>query len=702
MNDKKPNGSKAKKKALAISIVVIVVSSLLASFMSHDFGKVEVKTVRFDGSHGAILDATLYTPFGVSPDDQIPAIVTTHGAGVSKGVTAGFAEELARRGFVVLNISRYGSGASEVPESTGDDGSTGVFDGVEYLRTLDYVDKTRIGITGHSAGGGAVSAAAVVDGNYFTLNDMMINVLHDTFGQEFTKDEITMDADTLAAERLSADQMVWYNDLKAEAQEYISTRINAVLILGRADEKFFGPKAVTVGGYEVTRMPVANGGYLNGTFNEGSAKTAAFMMARDEYKAIFQTDEIAVDMWYVPGSFNETDIPTSTILGNVWDVSITSNEALADAIAERKIMVFFTPADNHSQNFISAETTTDIVKFFEQTLSYNNGELTDPSTKTVDPNSIIFLYREALNGVAMIGMVAALVALAAILIDTPYFKEIKFEVGKPLSDKKSWIFWVMTILIMAAAGWSMCTVGNKGMSLGKVTDFLPLANCVWQYIFYVIFVAVAIVIVVALYVLYVKFVKKEDIGFLKDFNVTMKFKAFAKTALLAYVLFLLAYLSVTILLYVFNEDYRFWMAVFTNMNLPGFTLMLRYCLIIFLPMVIYAVFVNFGRIKGMAEGPNTALTVVLSAAPLWITAFISYMPFYTGMTAMPLATLISAWPLLLVVPITAFINVKMYKYSGSVWLGALVNTLLIAWMLCSSTATSLYSNGSFLLKWFGL
>jgi hypothetical protein len=302
----------------------------------------------------------------------------------------------------------------------------------------------------------------------------------------------------------------------------------------------------------------------------------------------------------------------------------------------------------------------------------------------------------------MIAMVLALVALASILIEIPFFKVAKFDVVEPPSDKKSWEFWVITILIMIASGWSVCTVGEKGMELGHVNNFFSLDAPIWQYIFYIIFMALAIVIVFAVYLLYKKFVKKEDLGFLKDFHATMKLGAFAKTLLLAYVLFLLAYLSMAILKYVFNEDYRFWMAVFTDMNLPNFMHMLRYSLILFLPLAFHGFYVNYGRIKGMAEKPNTVLSVVLSAAPLWITAIICYIPFYTGMTAMPLARLISAWPLLLVVPITTYINIKMYKYSGSIWLGTLVNTFLITWMLCSSTSSSIYVNGEIMLKWFGL
>ena len=47
-------------------------------------------------------------------------------------------EELASRGFVVLSLSAYGSGSSET-QDVGDprmDPSLGIYDGLQYLRTL--------------------------------------------------------------------------------------------------------------------------------------------------------------------------------------------------------------------------------------------------------------------------------------------------------------------------------------------------------------------------------------------------------------------------------------------------------------------------------------------------------------------------------------------------------------------------------------
>ena len=175
------------------------------------------------------MQATLYTPRIVHAGDNLPAILVTHGTSCSNSTVNGVAEELASRGFVVLSLSAYGSGSSET-QDVGDprmDPSLGIYDGLQYLRTLQYIDKTRIGMVGHSQGSKNVAAAVDMDCSLYTLNDLMLNVLSETFGQSFTLEEISQDADELAAQRLSADQLVHYQAIRAE-KEQLSKRQRAL------------------------------------------------------------------------------------------------------------------------------------------------------------------------------------------------------------------------------------------------------------------------------------------------------------------------------------------------------------------------------------------------------------------------------------------------------------------------------------------
>ena len=194
-------------RLVGLFLIIILVSSFFARLVSTSGGKIRVKQITFD-ARGANLNGELYYPAGTSDRDSLPAIIVTHGGGCTYGVTRGIAQELSRRGFVVLNVSVYGAGLSEQPIY--DDNGMGLdkfdimntpfglLDTLNYVRTLKFVDQNRIGMVGHSMGSRRTSNTAILDCGYYTFNDIMINVLYETFGQKFQEDEITINSDDLA------------------------------------------------------------------------------------------------------------------------------------------------------------------------------------------------------------------------------------------------------------------------------------------------------------------------------------------------------------------------------------------------------------------------------------------------------------------------------------------------------------------------
>jgi hypothetical protein len=83
----------------------------------------------------------------------------------SKETQANISLELARRGMVVIAIDPYsqGSSSSSTNQRSATNEGYGMFAVVNYAAdtdNLNYIDKTRIGVTGHSAGGNAAIQAA--------------------------------------------------------------------------------------------------------------------------------------------------------------------------------------------------------------------------------------------------------------------------------------------------------------------------------------------------------------------------------------------------------------------------------------------------------------------------------------------------------------------------------------------------------------
>lgn len=96
--------------------------------------------------------AKLYRPRTATADRPAPGLLALHGYQSDKEATNTFgAPELARRGYVVLAIDQFGHGYStRAPASNRN--MSGADNGYQYLKSLPFVDKTRLGIFGHSTG----------------------------------------------------------------------------------------------------------------------------------------------------------------------------------------------------------------------------------------------------------------------------------------------------------------------------------------------------------------------------------------------------------------------------------------------------------------------------------------------------------------------------------------------------------------------
>src|SRR4030043_159204 len=160
-----PNENKSRRKLiimLAVALLVILMGKLMAYMTQTDWGNVQVRDVRFEGTNGLTLGALLYVPKDVTAKNPAPGILPTHGYITPRETQDGFAIEFARRGYVVLAIDQTGHGYSDPPAFANFFGGP---DGLRYLRSLDIVDKNNIGLEGHSMGCWAIVNAASILGD---------------------------------------------------------------------------------------------------------------------------------------------------------------------------------------------------------------------------------------------------------------------------------------------------------------------------------------------------------------------------------------------------------------------------------------------------------------------------------------------------------------------------------------------------------
>ena len=668
-------------RLFALFLCLVLVFSCAARLMSSSGGRVKISEVSID-SRGATINGDLYYPAGTSDEDSLPAIVVAHGGGVELGVMRGTAEELARRGFVVLNINAYGVSMSESPVNDdggqGEDGfnnqltPSGVYDAVSYLRTLKFVDQERIGLTGHSMGSRRTAYACMIDCGYYSLNDLKINILYDTFGQTFTEDEINENADALAEARLNEDQLQYYNALKAETEEYYNTRVKSLCLMG-SDANLIGvQQTVTVGGFEVLRNCQVNIGIVDGQYDYSYRD----YNTRDTTKEAWHTgtEDIQTETWYVLDDVNGT----STILGSISEVSAVDNEAFQAALENRTLRSFQINAETHSKNFFSAATTSDVVKFFEQTLGYNNGELGAADANPIDAESSVFMWREVFNFLAMLSMIGMLFPLAAIIMTSKFFKPciaaVRERPAKPFNKKKYWLFALLGIVIEFIAIHLANGVFVPGL---PSLDFLPFFPSWWLIFIFIAILAVGSAIMLLLF----RYLDKKENSF-GSLNVKMKFVNIMKTVLLAAILLTAAYMTLVVIIDLFNEDFRMWMAVFTEMKTEYWGYIWRYTICMLPCFLLIGASTNYSIRTDIAEWKDTLITVVINSAGVYLCCLVNYLMLVGADNLW--SSFISTYGMLVVVPITVYITRKMYKLTNSIWLGALTNSFLVSWCICSA------------------
>lgn len=159
------NSTSRSQRQLLICVLIVVLASLLASLIQSSWGRVQVLDLKFPTQNGQWLAADLFRPQSATSEHPAPLVIVVPGFQRSKETMADLSLELARRGIVVMAIDPYAQGASSASHTA--QSATlegyGLYAVVDYAAdtaNLNYIDKARIGATGHSAGGNAALQGA--------------------------------------------------------------------------------------------------------------------------------------------------------------------------------------------------------------------------------------------------------------------------------------------------------------------------------------------------------------------------------------------------------------------------------------------------------------------------------------------------------------------------------------------------------------
>ncbi|MEU9886922.1 hypothetical protein [Sphaerisporangium sp. NPDC051011] len=146
---------------LVIALILCLVGGVGASLIKTVGNSVTVKQISWETPSGHLLAGQLFIPKNATADTPAPAVVAAHGGSLNSEYPDQYYIELSRRGYVVYSIDMYGHGRSEATEPQYM--YNGLYEGVQYLATLPYVNQSGIGITGNSNGAFAVDMAVMLD-----------------------------------------------------------------------------------------------------------------------------------------------------------------------------------------------------------------------------------------------------------------------------------------------------------------------------------------------------------------------------------------------------------------------------------------------------------------------------------------------------------------------------------------------------------
>ncbi|WP_255795014.1 alpha/beta hydrolase [Mycobacteroides abscessus] len=129
--------------------------------------RLDARAVTFRNQFGQRISANVFVPKEVGRSSRHAAIAVSHPMGAVKEQSANlYAQKLAEQGFVTLSIDlpHWGSSDGEPRNLVAPDNYTEAFNAsVDYLRTLDYVERERIGALGICGSGSWVISAAKID-----------------------------------------------------------------------------------------------------------------------------------------------------------------------------------------------------------------------------------------------------------------------------------------------------------------------------------------------------------------------------------------------------------------------------------------------------------------------------------------------------------------------------------------------------------
>ncbi|MCX6648990.1 MAG: alpha/beta hydrolase [Candidatus Bathyarchaeota archaeon] len=309
-------------------------------------------------------------------------------------------------------------------------------------------------------------------------------------------------------------------------------------------------------------------------------------------------------------------------------------------------------------------------KTAEEVVSWANSALKPQFSYPLDVKAQTYLLRESLMAVALVAFTASIIPLSQILNGV-----IPGGVGEATTVRNRFLRERRVLLLWSLLG---LVLYLPGMLLGTFVPFPPLlfgASMAWWLL--------ACGVIGLLILAFMAWRRpKGSVSILGYFREAFKIRDIVLSVLLFCLLYAMAYASSNIL----GEKLRLLVPIFvplTSSRASVFPLFIPFYLIYFAAESLY-LHVYRGRQTAGSTAGNMIRTLLLKLAPYFALLALQYLPMFAAnyrLISGSLGFFIEfIWAIVPLLAISTFASWWLYRHTGRIWAGVLLNALLFAWV----------------------
>lgn len=635
-------------RLLCLAIALVLVSCIGASALQTDFGRVQVTKFNIPTGNGKWISGHLFKPVQANENHRVPMVITSHGLLNNNQMQDITGIELSRRGIAVMAMDAYCHGDSSLTEddhfTTILDDAMGMIALVEYAHhDLDYVDQSRIGVTGHSMGGMNAWSTLYHYGGLYSAAMEEAQKPGSEGGAEVTEGELA------AAKALN--------------------KVSAGFLVSMVGEQFFSLAAPDMTVDQLYKDIHANVGINLGSHDENS-----YVFTRQNADLSGDCPE---SLAFVNYSLPEDQRTTAVEIGKFYG-----------SLEDETFRVVYNPNELHIQQHFSSKSSAHMTEFFTTAFQMEN---------PIPHGDQLWLWKELFNFLGLIGSFLAIVPMAVLLLRLPCFAGLQGDIPPalpalttPRSKAVFWGCWAVGWIVPAALYMQVCgldriffpSVAAFGLSSvypQMVTNFLML----WS--------VFSGILGLLLFLFSYHFSGKKNGVTPEMWGIRTNWRELLKTLALAVCVFIGFYSFVMFSEYFFQTDFRIWTVDIRAFTADKVLLALQYWPFFFIFYAANSITVNSAnRVGGQKEwvnllicGVGNSLAALLPFAHQYAVLYATGITPWAGDWLRPLAL----FPLIFLLFLAAIINRYLFRETGKVWLGAMVNCLIIVMLCVANTVT---------------